>query len=87
MSPNEHPSGMSYHYGAIDVDVYMEVLETCRPFYSSASSTSKELRSIPPRLDDALQSISMEDMQSLSISSVSVCSEVKPLDDGSIFRP
>lgn len=59
-------TGYQSLHGVVDVDMYLQVLETCRPFYSlgGASSTA---RSLPPRLDDALQdTMLVESMKNMS---------------------
>jgi hypothetical protein len=53
MAPNQAPS--VYDYESI-VDFYVDIMETCRPFYS-LKENDKQFHhySIPPRLDDALE--------------------------------
>jgi hypothetical protein len=55
MAPNHAPSAYDYDYESI-IDIYVDIIEACRPFYSLKENEKKfEHNSIPPRLDDALE--------------------------------
>jgi hypothetical protein len=62
MAPNQAPS--AYDYETI-VDIYVDIMETCRPFYSLKENDEKfQHGSIPPRLDDALEAANQSDNNS-----------------------
>ena len=50
VSEGDYPYDSFYH----EVNLYVQIVEDCRPFYNFDEETTCEGKKLPPRLDDAI---------------------------------
>jgi len=77
MPPNQAPPSSSIYESSNFVvdygDIYVEIMEECRPFYSLNTTDTFHIRQTPlqPRLEDALKTLETNKKCNVTVSSTS----------------